>query len=151
MTYTARSRDRYKLLAALTTGAVTFGAAAATGAATGVAAQATAEQDNAKRQEQAAAQAQAMAAYRRSVQPTPGSRTIVVTKTRPHRTVVHTRIVHQVSGPGVATVGGGSPVTVRPATSSGSSTGGSSAVTSHPAAPPPPPPPPPPPAPSSGS
>ena len=150
MTYTARSRDRYKLLAALTTGTVTFGAAAATGAATGVAARATAEQDNAKRQEEAVAQTQAMAAYRRSVQPTPANRIIVVTQPRPQRTVVHTRIVHQASGAGVAKVGSGSTVTAPPITSGGATSGGSS-TTTRPAAPAPPPPPPPPPAPTSGS
>lgn len=148
MPYTARSRDRYKLVAALTTGAVAFGTVAATGVATGAAAHATAERDLARRQQDAQTAAQALAAWRRSVQVAPARRVIVVTRVRPQRTVVHTRVVHQVSAAGVAQVGAGAAVT--------SSVGGTApapalvrSTSTRQAAPPPPPPPPP--APSSGS
>ncbi len=147
MPYTARSRDRYKMVAALTTGAVAFGTVAATGVATGAAAHATAERDLARRQQDAQAAAQALAAWRRSVQVAPARRVIVVTRVRPQRTVVHTRVVHQVSAAGVAQVGAGAAVT--------SSVGGTApapapvrSTSTQQAAPPPPPPPP---APSSGS
>lgn len=150
MPYTARSRDRYKMVAALTTGAVAFGTVAATGLATGAAAHATAERDLARRQQDAEAAAQALAAWQRSVQVAPARRVVVVTRVRPQRTVVHTRVVHRVSAAGVAQVGAGAPVT--------QSVGGTAPApapvsrasrSTQQAAPPPPPPPPP--APSSGS
>jgi hypothetical protein len=150
MPYTARSRDRYKMLAALTTGVVAFGTVAATGVATGLAAHATAERDLARRQQDAQAAAQALAARRRSVQVAPARRVIIVTRTRPQRTVVHTRVVHRVSSSGVAQVGVGGAVT----SSAGLAAPAPAPVrvqASTPQAAPPPPPPPPPPAPSSGS
>lgn len=147
MPYTARSRDRYKLLAALTTGTVAFGTVAATGVATGLAAHATAERDLARRQQDAQAAAQALAAWRRSAQVAPARRVVIVTKPRPRRTVVHTRVVHQVSGVGVAQVGAGGVVT-RPV--AGAAPAPVRTRTSIQQAAPPPPPPPPP-APSSGS
>lgn len=150
MPYTARTRDRYKLLAALTTGTVAFGTVAATGVATGLAAHATAERDLARRQEDAQAAAQALAAWRRSAQVAPVRRVVVVTHARPQRTVVHTRVVHQVSGAGVAQVGAGGTVS-RPVTVSAPAPAPVNTQTSTQQAAPPPPPPPPPPAPSSGS
>jgi hypothetical protein len=150
MPYTARSRDRYKLLAALTTGTVAFGTVAATGVATGLAAQATAEHDLARRQEEAQVAAQALAAWRRSAQPAPARRVVVVTQPRPQRTIVHTRVVHQVSGAGVARVGVGAAVTrpvggAAPAAPAPVRTRTSTQQAAAPAPPPPPP------APSSGS
>lgn len=150
MPYTARSRDRFKMLAALTTGTVAFGTVAATGAATGMAAQATAERDLARRQQQAQDAAQALATWRRSVQVAPVRRVVVVTRQRPQRTIVHTRVVHQVSAPGVAQVGTGGTVSP-PVVASAPAAAPVRAQTSTVQAPPPPPPPPPPPAPSSGS
>jgi hypothetical protein len=151
MPYTARSRDRYKMLAALTTGTVAFGTVAATGVATGLAANATAERDLARRQEEAQAAAQAQAAWRRSVQVAPVHRVVVVTRTRPQRTVVHTRVVHQVSGTGVAQVGTGGTVTQPVSGAAPAPAPVRTQTSTQQAAPPPPPPPPPPPAPSSGS
>jgi hypothetical protein len=148
MPYTARSRDRYKMVAALTTGAVAFGTVAATGVATGAAAHATAERDLARRQQDAQEAALALAAWRRTAQVAPARRVIVVTKVRPQRTVVHTRVVHRASTAGVAQVGAGAAVTpavggTAPAPAPVRSTSTQQAA--------PPPPPPPPPAPSSGS
>jgi type II secretory pathway pseudopilin PulG len=140
------------MLAALTTGAVAFGTVAATGAVTGVAARATAERDLARQQQQARAAAQALAAYKRAVQVAPARQVVVVTKTRPQRTVVHTHVVHRVSSAGVAQVGTGWPVTQSVGTSAPAAApvrSQSSASSSHHTAAPPPPPPPP--APSSGS
>ena len=48
MRYTARTRDRYKNLVALLTGAATFGTVAATGAVTGIAAHDSALRDRAR-------------------------------------------------------------------------------------------------------
>lgn len=150
MPYTARSRDRYKLLAALTTGTVAFGTVAATGVATGLAAQSTAERDLARRQQEAQAAAQALAAWRRSVQVAPARRVVVVTQPRPQRTIVHTRVVHQVSGAGVARVGTGGTVSA-PVSGAAPAPAPVRTQTSTQQAAAPPPPPPPPPAPSSGS
>ena len=150
MPYTARSRDRFKMLAALTTGTVAFGTVAATGAATGLAAQATAERDLARRQQEAQEAAQALASWRRSAQVAPVRRVVVVTRQRPQRTVVHTRVVHQVSGAGVAQVGTGGTVSP-PVAAAAPAPAPVRAQTSTVQAAPPPPPPPPPPAPSSGS
>lgn len=153
---TPRSRDRYKAGVAVATGLVTFSAVAATGAVSGWAARATGARDEARRQADAEARAQAYAAYRRAVQVAPESRLSVVTVTRPHRTVVRTNVVHRVSQAGVAQVssgGGLSPVPVYSPSSAPQgghvSTAGSGSVPAP--APAPPPPAPAPPAPSSGS
>lgn len=153
MAYTARSRDRYKTLAALSTGVVVFGTVTATGAVTGLAAHETSLRDQAQQEQQARQAAKESAAYQRKLyrnaaRVDPG--TVTIERSRPHRTVVHTRVVHQAGAPGVAQVGGGAPVTSAPTTTgSAGSSGGSSTAALPPPAPPPPPPKPP--APSSGS
>jgi hypothetical protein len=94
MTYTARSRDRYKAVAATTTGIIVFGATAATGVSAGLAARATAV-ENAPVAESAIVQPQ-------HVKP--------VKRERPERTVIHTRIITRTTAPGTAQPATGSTV-----------------------------------------
>ena len=107
MRYTPRTRDRYKNLVALLTGAATFGTVAATGAVTGIAAHHSALRDRAREEADAFRTASARAAAVRARQRIPWSPLVTVVKTRPHRTVVRTVVVHRVSRPGVASVGAG--------------------------------------------
>jgi len=115
MRYSARTRDRYKNLVALLTGAATFGTVAATGAVTGIAAHDSALRDRARAEADAFRTASARAAAVRARQRIPWSPLVTVLKNRPHRTVVHTVVVHRVSRPGVASVGAGAPVSAPPA------------------------------------
>ena len=110
MRYTPRTRDRYKNLVALLTGAATFGTVAATGAVTGIAAHHSALLDRAREEADAFRTDSTRAAAVRARQRIPWSPLVTVVKTRPHRTVVRTVVVHRVSSPGVASVGGGAPV-----------------------------------------
>ncbi len=123
MAYTARSRDRFKSLAAVVTGVTTFASVGVAGAATGLAARQTALGDQAGPQGQAS-----QGASQARLQ-------------RPTRTVVRTRILHRVSVPGVAAVGPGGLVTAPAPPAVGASGGGGSSM--PPALPPP--------APTSGS
>jgi hypothetical protein len=150
MHYTTRSRDRWKAALALLTGLASFGTVTAVGAATGLAARQTGLRDQHRAAEQAYQQAQARAAALRRAQWQPASRVIEVTRTRPHRTVVLTRVVHVASAPGVA-VAGPNPAVSAPVHYAAPSTGGGTTTSSSTVPAPPPPPPPPPPAPSSGS
>lgn len=102
-------RDAYKLATAGLTGITAFGALAVTGAVAGAAAHQKAEDDAA-----------------RAVQP-PAPATQVVTKRRPHRTVVRTRIVHQASASTVTGPGTGGTVRASTPVSSTHSSGSSSA------------------------
>lgn len=155
MTYTASTRDRYRLAVWTTTAAVAAGAVTATGWVAGAAAQ---QQDRADAAEQARQDAQArkeydawLAAYGDQAAERP-VRTVV--RHRPTRTRVTTRYV---TASATTSVGAGGTVST-PAPSappapaagtSGTSGSGGSGGASTPA--PPPPPPPPAPAPSSGS
>jgi hypothetical protein len=145
MAYTKRSRDRYKNFVALLGGLAAFGTVAGTGAAAGLAAHDSEVRDQEQQRERAEAAA-ARAAVAMLSQPV---RQITVIRTRPSRTVVHTRVVHAASAPGSATPATGGTVAGAPYPSTtGSSSGSSQAVS---AAPPPAPAPAPAPAPSSGS
>jgi len=175
MTYTARTRDRYRLALAALTGVTTVGALTACGWLAGTAAhdhEASLGTKEAARQQ---AQRRALfewqqqrAAWRAAHADRPRVRT--VWRKRPERTVVDTRVVRVGSvgtGGTLSTSGGtsggssgsstyaGSSTAGGPSgASSGGSSGGSSAgssVSHQSAAPPPPPPPKPAPAPSSGS
>src|SRR5690349_15139465 len=96
--YTTRSRDRYKTVVAMTTGLAAFASALAAGTATGVVARSAAAKAQAAEQRQSSATAQALAAWARSRQAsTAPARTVVLTRPRPQRTVVHTRVVQEVS------------------------------------------------------
>jgi len=154
MRYTPRTRDRYKNLVALLTGAATFGTVAATGAVTGIAAHHSALRDRAREEADAFRTASARAAAVRARQRIPWSPLVTVLKTRPHRTVVRTVVVHRVSSPGVASVGAGAPVRAPVRAPSVSTPAYHPPTTVSRAAPPPRPPAPAPapaPAPSSGS
>jgi hypothetical protein len=151
MAYTPRSRDRYKSFMALLTGLTAFGTATATGAATGLAAHRTAVRDQQRQQATAFAAEQARAEATRRLQWQPRSRLVRVVRTRPYRTVVVTRVVHQVSRSGAATVGGGAVSAPVPAAPAVQSSGGTVRSTSSGPVAPPPPAPAPAPAPSSGS
>ena len=150
MRYTSRSRDRYRGLMSLLTGLAAFGTVAASGAATGLAARQTAVRNRERADAAALAAEQARADSVRSAM-SQRPRTVRVTKTRATRTVVVTRVVHAVSGPGVASVGGGAVTAPQPVSAPAASSASHSTSTS--AAPPPTPPPAaaPAPAPSSGS
>lgn len=127
-----RKRDVYKVATAGLTGVTAFGALAVTGVVAGAAAHQRAEEDAAK-----------------AVPPPAAPVAQVVTKKRPHHTVVRTRIVHATSV-GVARPSTGGVVRTPSSSSSHSSSGssgGSSGSTAHSA----PRPPAPAPAPSSGS
>lgn len=146
MTYSPRSRDRFLRLVAVLTGTATFATMTATGVATGLAARQTGLRDRERALEQARlAEARRAAALREAAR---SPRVVVLTKQRPTRTVVHTRVVHQVSSGGVATVGSGS---VLSSSTSGGTSGSSTAGSPGVVAPAPPPPPAPAPAPTSGS
>jgi hypothetical protein len=138
MTYTARTRDRYRLAVTMTTATVAAGALAATGWLTGAAAQDHAQE---AADQQAEKDAAARAAYDAWVakygDPAQyqGARTVV--RDRPTKTRVTTRYV---SGAG-ASVSLGQGGTISTPSRPGSTNN----------APPLPPPPPPPPAPSNGS
>jgi hypothetical protein len=104
MRYTPKSRDRYKNLLALLTGAATFGSFVATGAVTGAAARQTGEEEQAKAAKEAeAARVKYSAALAAARQPawTP---VVTLTDQRPQRTVVR-----EVSGPGPAPARPGQP------------------------------------------
>lgn len=150
MQYTTRSRDRWKGALALLTGLASFGTVTAVGAATGLAARQTGLRDQHRAEEQAYQQAQARAAAMRRVQWQQSSRLVRITRTRPQRTQVVTRVVHVVSAPGVA-VAAPNPAVSAPVHYAAPSTSGGSTTSSSTVPAPPPPPPPPPPAPSSGS
>lgn len=98
MTYTARSRDRFKALAATTTGVIVFGATAATGAAAGLAARATAIENP-------------PVAESASVQQPP-QHVSPIKRERPERTVIHTRIITRTTAPGAVQPATGSTVSV---------------------------------------
>jgi len=129
-TGSARKRDVYKVATAGVTGITAFGALAVTGAVAGTAAHQQAVRDADK------------------AQPAPPA-TQVVTKRRPHRTIVRTRVVHAVSGSSAAQPGSGGTVSSSGSgsghSSSGGSGSGSGTSSPKPAAPAPAP------APSSGS
>ena len=98
-------RDVYKAATAGFTGVTAFGALAVTGAVAGTAAHDKAVQDAAR---EAAARAQAA--------PSPQAAP-VVTLRRAHRTVVHTKVLHEVSASGVTRPTTGGTVTRRPSSS----------------------------------
>lgn len=125
MRYTPRSRDRYKNLLALLTGAAAFGSFVATGAVTGLAARQMGEQDQAKEQAKADAARAHQVAASRATQRIAWTPRITVSEPRPQRTVVE-----RVSGPAAASPGSGGPVTSNAATSNAAT---SSPVTSSPA------------------
>jgi len=127
-TGSTRKRDVYKAATAGVTGITAFGALAVTGAVAGTAAHQQAVRDADK------------------AQPTPPA-TQVVTKRRPHRTIIRTRVVHAVSGSSAAQPGSGGTVSSSSSGSGQSSSGGSGSGSGHSA----PKPPAPAPAPSSGS
>lgn len=115
MTYTARTRDRFKSLVALVTGVAAFASVTAAGAATGSAAHDTALRDQAREQEQARLDAAArVAALQAAGQQATAPPPITVVGRRPQRTVVRTHVVHQVSRPGVAAVGPGGTISALP-------------------------------------
>jgi hypothetical protein len=101
MTYTARSRDRFRALTAAITGLTTLGVVAATGAATGLAAASTAARD-AARQRLSTSSEQTVARLGNPRHP-------VVWQRRPHRVVIDTRIIRAVSTPDAARPGGAAP------------------------------------------
>lgn len=127
-TGSTRKRDVYKVATAGVTGITAFGALAVTGAVAGTAAHQQAVRDADK------------------AQPAPPA-TQVVTKRRPHRTIVRTRVVHAVSGSSAAQPGSGGTVSSSSSGSGQSSSGSSGSGSGHSA----PKPPAPAPAPSSGS
>ncbi len=156
MRYTPSSRDRYKNLVALLTGAATFGSVAATGAATGLAAHQSALRDRAREEADAFRVAAARATAGRAAQRIPWSPLTTLVKTRPQRTVVRTVVVHRASRAGVAAAGAGAPVSspvYQPAPAASAPSGGSGGGSTVSRAPSPPraPAPAPAPAPSSGS
>jgi hypothetical protein len=133
-------RDVYKAAAAGVTGLTAFGALAVTGTVAGAAAHEKALQDAQK-----------------AVPPAPAPAPQVVEKRRRHRTVVHTRVVHEASAPAVTRPATGGTVTTHTSTAGTPSHSSGSTVT-HAApkpapapAPKPAPKPAPAPAPSSGS
>jgi hypothetical protein len=156
MTYSATTRDRYRLAVAAVSGAMTFGALSATGLIAGAAAadheadlaQKAAEQQAAKAAYQQAKRDRAalIRANKRYVAQLAdnASHPHVVLRHRPHVTKVTTQYVG--SG-GSSSVGGGGSVSYPSGGGGGSSSGGGGGG----GTPAPPPPPPPPPAPSTGS
>jgi hypothetical protein len=133
MPYTPRSRERFRSVVALLTGAAAFTTVAATGVVTGLAARQTGLRDQQRAQEQARLDTAPRAARPRT------SRDVSVLP-RPQRIVIHTTVVRRTSREGVAAVGAGGNVRSRPpgtssVSGSGQSTG--SLVRPAPAAPPP--------------
>lgn len=147
MSYSPRSRDRYRLAVVAVSGLAAAGALTSTGWLAGAAAQDYAAQQASRQAEQDAAgakAARAQAKYERAVarQKTRALRPRVVLRPRPTTTRVTTRYV-QGAAPATPVVGGGGTVSAPPAAPSAPH------APVHPA--PAPPPPPPPPAPSNGS
>ena len=144
MTYSARTRDRFRLAVAAVTGVTTVAALSATGWLAGAAAH-----DSEALQQEQAAVAQAkyrsdLAAWRKANAvdaATPQQRTMVELRDRPHHTETTLRYVQ---GTGASAVGAGGQVTAAPAS-------GQEQAAPPSTAPPPPPPLAPAPAPSSGS
>ena len=143
MSYSSRTRDRYRLAVTAATGSLAAAAIAGTGWVVGAVAHDQAQQDAVQAEaDRALARYEARVARQQAAAQQPDT----VLRQRPTRTRVTTRYVS-----GSATtipVGGGGTVST-PTIPSG--TGGSSGGGSATPAPPTPPPPPPPPAPSSGS
>ncbi len=160
MTYTPRTRDRYRVAVAAVTGVTTIGALTATGWLGGVAAADYSKQELQRQAEQAAAaakQARQQARYEAAVarQQSLAEGPKVILRQRPQKTRVSTQYVQAA---GTSSVGpGGSvsyPSTSQPASGTASPSGGQAppaAPAAGPAPAAPPPPPPPPPAPSTGS
>lgn len=164
MSYTARTRDRYRLAVAAVSGLATFGALTATGLIAGAAAQDyEAQQAQKEAEELAAKKAYQVAKKQRKALikankqyyaqlAEQASKPRVVLRERPHVTRVTTVYV---GGAGSGSVGSGGTVSGGSSSSVGSGGGsagsGGSAGGGGTSAPAPPPPPPPPPAPSSGS
>lgn len=154
MTYTATTRDRYRLAVWTTTATLAAGAMAATGWVTGAAAHAQAQDDAVREAEQADVDAQARAEYgawlARYGEKPRTQKPRVVMRQHPVRTRVTTRYV-TAAGSTAAVGAGGSLSGSTASTTSGSppqqtSSSGSGGQTQAP-----PPPPPPPPTPTSGS
>lgn len=167
MSYTAKTRDRYRLAVAAVSGLATFGALTATGLIAGAAAQDYEAQQAQKRADELAAKKAYQVAkkqrkalikankqyYAQLAEQASNPR--VVLRERPHVTRVTTVYV---GGTGSGAVGSGGTVSGGSSYAGGSSSGGgstssggSSSGGGGTSAPAPPPPPPPPPAPSSGS
>lgn len=148
---TPQVRNRFQFLTAAATGVAAFGTLAGTGLVTGQVAAAY-DQENARKAEAAARQA--ADAARQAAAQTP----VVITKRRPHRTVVRTVVVNQASSTWAATPSSGGTIrqsTSRPTSHTTSHSTRPSTGTSRPSrpapAPKPAPRPAPKPAPSSGS
>ncbi len=161
MSYTAKTRDRYRLAVAAVSGLATFGALTATGVIAGAAAQSyEAEQAQKAADKMAAQQAYRLAKQQRAAliranktyyadlaEQAAHPRVVV----RERRQITHVTTQYLGSG-GSGYVGSGGSVSGGGSTYSGGSGGTSGGSTSGGGTPaPPPPPPPPPPAPSTGS
>jgi len=118
MAYTARTRDRYHVLAALTSGAFAVGSLAAAGALTGVAARQTTMSEQARRDNATAQLLLARTEAARTDPRPPVPATVVILRPRPVRTVVQTQVLHRASAPGTAAVGTGGTVSSTPSSSS---------------------------------
>ena len=151
MTYTASTRDRYRLAVWTATASVAAGAIAATGWAAGAAAHEQARADAAKKTEQdARADAEYAAWLAQYGNQAAARKPRAIVRQRPTRTRVTTRYVTATSpaaavGPG-GTVSTPTTSTAQTQQTSASGGNGGSGQTSNP-----PPPPPPPPTPTSGS
>lgn len=155
MSYTAKTRDRYRLAVAAVSGLATFGALSATGLIAGAAAQDYQQEQAAKKADQLEAKRAYQLAKRQRAALIKANKKYyakltqqaahprIVFRERPHVTQVTTQYIGA-GGSGYVgsggTVSGGSPN----GSSGGGGGGGGGAA-------PPPPPPPPPPAPSTGS
>lgn len=152
MSYTPRTRDRYRLVAVSVTAATTVGALTATGWLSGVAASDYADQQNERAAEQAAAAAKAERAQAKyEAQLARSQEPKIVYKKRPVKTRVTTRYVTGSAGTSSTVGAGGTITSSTPLTSSNSQPAGSGGGGGGSAPPPSPPSPPPTTAPSSGS
>jgi len=161
MTYTARTRDRYRRALAAVTGLTTVGALTACGWLAGMASRDHQADQSAKDAARQQAQRRALVEWRRqqdawrAAQAARGPRIRTVWKKRPEVTVTDTRVVRVGTGGTLSGSGGGGSYSGVSASGgpSRSSGGGSSGGGGHQPAPhaAPPPPPRPAPAPSSGS
>jgi hypothetical protein len=110
MTYTPRTRDRFRFLASAVSGLTTVGVVAATGTMTGLAAEQTARRDAARQQPVGEGNQTPPTATTLS-----SRHQVIVWKHRPHRTVVSTRVVQEAST-STLELGGSAPALPGPST-----------------------------------
>src|SRR6478735_6356311 len=127
-------RDRSRVMLTVLSGTLAAATVAGTGVATAAAAQETARTNAVKARQKAAAEAAAARAHHAALVKWAKDNPVVVTKTRPTKTVIGKPTLVKASSSGSSWVGGGSTSS----SSSSSSSSSTRTTTSRPAPPPPP-------------